>query len=465
MRGRIAVLITIISAACGGGGGGNPDARPTADAASIDAEAPDAMACVISAPTPATLNCPSPGATSSDIEHLVVIIQENHSFDSYFGNYCTATTGSAPTCTTGPACCEAAPATEPSGASPLVLDDAENGAYDPNHTYDCNLDQINGGAMDRFVVGRSQCANPKTFAIAALNGDADPYHDLAAANAMADNYFQPVVGASSSNDMYFARGAFVFKDNSVQTMAIGMDCGFGSSNPAEYSDPTIADLLIQCGVDWSWYAGGYQVTKDAVAVDSCPTADPGCHVAFGTYPCIYDPTDNPFLYYTSLRDDPLYFKDISQFAIDVGNDQLPAVSYVKPMGFLTEHPGFQDRISEGASNTADIIATISGSPTYADNTLILLVYDEGGGYYDHVAPPPTSTVDCAPYGTRTIFMAIGPFAKTNYVSHTLMEHTSIVKFIEWNWFGGETGQLGTRDTEVNNIGDMLTGTGTAVPSN
>jgi phospholipase C len=462
MRARTAAIFITV-AACGGGGGGNPDARMISDA---PPPTPDAMECVVTAPTATTLTCPGAvGATTSDIQHLVVIIQENHSFDSYFGNYCTAAPGSAPTCTSGPACCERAPATEASGASPLLLDDAENGVYDPNHTYDCNLDEINGGAMDRFVVGQSQCANAKNFAVAALGGPAGPYHDLAAAGALADNYFQPVVGASSSNDMYFARGAFVYKDNTVSPLgAAGIDCGFGANNPTAYTDPTIADLLIQCSVGWSWYAGGYQDMLDATAVGGCPTADPGCHINFGTYPCINDPTDDPFLYY-SFRDDPTYFKDISQFSIDVAGDQLPPVAYVKPIGYLTEHPGYQDRISDGAASTAGIIDTITSSLTYQNNTLILLVYDEGGGYFDHVAPPATSTVDCAPYGMRTIFMAIGPYAKTNYISHVFMEHTSIIKFIEWNWFGGDTGQLGTRDTQVNNIGDLLTGTGTAVPSN
>src|SRR3954454_8487872 len=70
----------------------------------------------------------------SKIDHLVVIIQENHTFDSYFGRYCTAPTGSNPTCTDGPSCCEAAAAHDPSGAAAMVLDDTANGAYDPDHT-------------------------------------------------------------------------------------------------------------------------------------------------------------------------------------------------------------------------------------------------------------------------------------------------------------------------------------------
>src|SRR6266566_66931 len=76
---------------------------------------------------------PNPCAgTCSAIEHLVFVVQENHSFDNYFGGWCTAAPGSNPACTSGPSCCEAMPATEPAtGAAPAILDDAANAAYSP----------------------------------------------------------------------------------------------------------------------------------------------------------------------------------------------------------------------------------------------------------------------------------------------------------------------------------------------
>ena len=103
---------------------------------------------------------------------------------------------------------------------------------------------------------------------------------------------------------------------------------------------------------------------------------------------------------------------------------------------------------------------------YRADTLVLLTYDEGGGYFDHVAPPPDSPADGKPYGTRVPLLAVGPFARANSVSHTTMEHSSIVKFIEWNWLGLETGQLGNRDTMVANLGSVLdpTTTGVTVPA-
>ncbi|MGH7327427.1 MAG: alkaline phosphatase family protein, partial [Polyangiaceae bacterium] len=125
-----------------------------------------------------------------------------------------------------------------------------------------------------------------------------------------------------------------------------------------------------------------------------------------------------------------------------------------------------DKLSDGVTFVTGVASAVAAS-SYASSTLLIVTYDESGGYYDHIAPPATSSVDNQPYGPRIPMMAIGPFAKKNYVSHVQMEHGSLVKFIEWNWLGKQTGQLDTRDKVVNNIGDMLdaTATGTQVPAN
>src|SRR6476660_6619853 len=94
------------------------------------------LAACSSAHTRKPGDCDGP-CPATPVRHLVVVVQENHTFDTYFGRYCTAAAGSAPTCTTGPSCCEAGPAHEPSGAAPIVLDDTTNGARDPDHTQAC----------------------------------------------------------------------------------------------------------------------------------------------------------------------------------------------------------------------------------------------------------------------------------------------------------------------------------------
>ncbi|MEO8876785.1 MAG: alkaline phosphatase family protein, partial [Polyangiaceae bacterium] len=185
------------------------------------------------------------------------------------------------------------------------------------------------------------------------------------------------------------------------------------------------------------------------------------------YPCTFDSGDVPFDYYASTVDNPVTLRDLDDFtgALSSGRG-LPAVSYVKALGFKTEHPGASSKLSDGVKFVNDLVTEIQGS-SYGPSTLVIFTYDEGGGYFDHIAPPSPSVVDSQPYGTRIPMMAIGPFAKKNYVSHVAMEHASVVKFIEWNWLGQTTGQLNTRDKTANNIGDMLdpAKTGTAVPAN
>jgi phospholipase C len=415
--------------------------------------------------------------TMSSIKHIVVVVQENHTFDNYFGRYCTAAAGSNPTCTAGPGCCEAGPATEPGGASPVTLDDADNSGTlnDRNHYHDCEVAEIDGGKMDHYVTGAGSvngatCSSGENFAYAPA-ALIQPYLDLAAANALADRYFQPYAGQSSANDMYLARAQFVFTDDIYEPTALGSKCETPSSTmtPMSFSTSTIADLLVAHGVGWAWYAGGYKAMKDAnpQTASQCPAPPADCTVGLRSYPCDYDVSDVPFAYFPSTQDVPGQMRDFdTEFAADLAAGTLPPVAFVKPVGYKTEHPGLGITISAGVSFVKGVVDAVAASPL-ASSTLVLFTYDEGGGFFDHVAPPPDSAVDHQPYGTRVPLLAIGPFAKTNYVSHVTMEHSSIVKFIEWNWLGGTTGQLMGRDATVNNLGDLLdpAKTGTPVPAN
>jgi phospholipase C len=394
------------------------------------------------------------------IAHLVVIVQENHTFDAYFGRWCTAATGSTPTCTSGASCCEAGPAMDPGGTTaPSVLNDAFNAARDPDHSQACELTEIDGGKMDGFVTAAG-CGSAKNFAYA--DSTAQPYWTLAAQGAIADHYFQPIAGESDSNNMYLARTQFVFLDNAYEPQAVGAACSLTSATK-QYSDTTIADLLVKAGFSWSWYGGGYDVMKAALADGgACPPAPSDCAWGQSSYPCLYDPSDDPFAYYADLADRPAYFKDYSQLATDLSGGTLPAVSFVKAIGYESEHPGYGVTITAGIQFVSSTISAVEGS-SFKDSTLVLLTWDEGGGFFDHVAPPPGSGVDHQPYGTRIPLLAIGPLARAGAVSHVVMEHSSIVKFIETNWLGS-TGQLQGRDATVRNIGSLLD-PGLGVPEN
>ena len=424
--------------------------KPHQDAGAVDASVSDASS--------GELGCAGP-CPASDIKYLVVIVQENHTFDDHFGRYCTAPTGSNPTCTSGPSCCEAAPEKDPSRAGFVTLTDAQHGKYDPVHTSACELAEINGGSMDRFATGAS-CSDPQNVASA----DATiikPLWDLAGQGALADRWFQPLAGQSSANDMYFARAQFVFSDNAFSPKgAVGANCTIESESNT-VTGTTLADLLDAAGVPWAFYAEGYKQAVEADKFGICSLPLSGCPLGLPVYPCTYDPSDNPFQYFKSSQDKPASSRDFSALAEDLANGTLPAVSFVKGIGFRTEHPGYGTRLSDGIKFITDVVSAIEGS-RYAPHTLTLVTYDEGGGYFDHIAPPPNDPVDNQAYGTRVPTLALGPFAKKGQVSHVVMEHSSLVRFIEWNWLDMATGQLMGRDQNVANIGSLLDSTATTV---
>ena len=155
-------------------------------------------------------------------------------------------------------------------------------------------------------------------------------------------------------------------------------------------------------------------------------------------------------------------KDFGAFSTDIAAGNLSSLTFVKGLGYHTEHPGYGMRISDGQSFVRKVVDAVSAAPVAA-KTLVLVTWDEGGGYFDHVAPPPTSTVDNQPYGTRVPLLAIGLFARKGHVSHVTMEHSSIVRFVE-RAFLGTTGQLLARDAVVADIGSLLDPATTSLPT-
>ena len=447
---------------------------------------------------------PAAGADAGParIEHVVILLQENHTFDSYFGLWCTGATAFPANCS-GRGCCERAPRFVPGlddvtsapttcTAWPGYLDDAYNNQGDLPHRADAEYEEmhnsgppgsIDGGfAMDRYfchnvIYAQADGTAAATYPDVPAADVAYPlrtYHSLAASGALADRCFQPIVGASSSNDMFFARAGFVFQDNQRGLPFDG------------YADQTLGDLLDARGLSWAVYLGGLAA--------GCP---PG-----GGYPDCADLTDDPYAFYAhSLHRQ----RDLGAFESDLENGTLPAVSLLRALGTSSEHPedGAGGDITAGQNRfIKPALDALNASP-YWRKTLVLITWDEGGGFHDHVPPPmaladgcalPTTPLDGGPgrnacaltdqshlsdggvlpldptapeyysnathmagqeyYGTRVALIALGPFARKGTVSHAVLEHSSIVKFIEWNWLGS-TGQLGRRDAHVNNLGSLL----------
>ena len=182
-------------------------------------------------------------------------------------------------------------------------------------------------------------------------------------------------------------------------------------------DVTIGDLLTLKGIDWAWYAGAWQATLDG------KNATPVPNFQFHHQPFNYFAAFAPG---TPARAQHLRDGGLSgtTFIKDIDDGKLPPVTFYKPQGNLTEHSGYAD-VSSGDQHLADIVSHLEKSPQWG-HMLVVVTYDENGGFWDHVAPP---KADRWGPGNRIPAFIISPFARTGMVDHTQYDTTSILRFI------------------------------------
>jgi phospholipase C len=199
------------------------------------------------------------------------------------------------------------------------------------------------------------------------------------------------------------------------------------------TQPTIGDRLSPKGISWAWYAGGW---RDALA-GRPDRLFQFHHQPFAVY-AIY--ADGTAAYAEHLRDEDDFFRDLAS-----GN--LPAVSFIKPIGADNEHPAYAAPL-RGQAHAAGIVRAIMNSPSWSD-TVIIATYDENGGRWDHVAPP---AVDRWGPGTRVPAIIISPFAKRRFIDHTRYDTTSILALIERRW---QLRPVGAGDAAANDLTNAL----------
>jgi phospholipase C len=180
---------------------------------------------------------------------------------------------------------------------------------------------------------------------------------------------------------------------------------------------TIGDLLSQKGVGWAWYAGAWQAVLDGKNASPVPN---------------FQYHHQPFNYMANLapgtaaraehlRDGGLGGGEFIK-AIDAGT--LPSVTFYKPQGDLNEHPGYAEVLG-GDEHIANVIGHLEKSKQWP-HMLVIVTYDENGGFWDHVAPPKADRWGPA---TRVPAIIVSPFAKTGHIDHTQYDTTSILRFI------------------------------------
>jgi len=203
----------------------------------------------------------------------------------------------------------------------------------------------------------------------------------------------------------------------------------GAPLPPQISK-TIGDTLSDKGVTWAWYAGGWNL---ALADGRQPPQLKRKIIYTRENESPYFvPHHQPFYYFARFapgtKDRAMVLRDGEDFIHDIDTGKLPQVTFYKPVGRLTEHPSFTDVVS-GDLHISDVLSHLRNGPQW-DEMLVIVTYDENGGFWDHV-PPPTGQgwADGFGPGTRIPALVISRFAKREYVDHASYDTTSILKLI------------------------------------
>jgi len=318
---------------------------------------------------------PVPQRASSNgipIQHVVVIVQENHSFDHYFGIYPGAS-GLPPGV--------ALPA-KPNGTASVKPFPLNSGVPpgDICHSWGCAHAEFDGGKMDSFVYTAASVMTMGYFDYHQI-----PYYwDYASQYVLMDNYFSSVAGPSLPNHLYLVAG----QSGGIVT----------NDRPATLRFPSILDELQTSGVSWGYYAQ------------------------------VYASGWNPLPIFKSLITNDSLMKgigDTSTFPSDIVAGTLPSVSWVMPQDEkVSEHP--PQNVTAGQDWVVGLVDQIMRSQ-YWWSTAVFITWDDYGGWYDHVPPP---QVDKYGYGFRVPCLIVSPCAKRGFIDPTLADHSSILKFIE-----------------------------------
>ena len=400
---------------------------PIAQAAPAASPAPSGSALTASpapsTPTPSTSPTPgsstastgsTPGSStpSTPIEHVVVLMQENHTFDNYFGTFPGADGIPSGTCVPR----------DPVGASAgcvaaFHLD--SHRTTDLNHGLDVAVRAINDGKMNGFIAAQNQRNLPGDLAMGYYDGSDLPFYwNLAASYVLADRMFSSDLGGSKENHVYWVSGQ-----------------SGGNSVPATgYEFTTIFDLLQAAGVDWKFYVQNYDPSINFRTTSGSAKDAQTVWAPLVNFPRFID---NPEMASRIV--------DVSQYHKDLAAGTLPAVAYIVPSG-QSEHP--PGDVTIGQVYGASLVTALMTSSSWS-SSLFVLTWDDWGGWYDHVAPP---QVDGDGYGMRVPALFVSPYAPVGLADSTTYDFTSILRFIEDNW---RLQPMTARDAAANSIGTAL----------
>lgn len=333
-------------------------------------------ACDLSGTPRSSPSQPSPARSrSTPINHVIVDLQENRSFDHYYGYAPFVDSYGVP---------ESYRVPDGRGGTMTPRHLTSLTTSDISHTWPDTHSEFNRGAMDGFYV----TDGPNAMGYYTVE-DIPYYYGLFPSSTLCVNYFCSVLGPTYPNRFYAAAAT----SGGITTNRV---YGYGVVD-----FPCILDVLEAAGVTWKVYNLGFDTVQNASA-------------------------NNVYFFFKRFAHDPRVASSKADYLHDLERDTLPNVSFVIP-GFLSqvdEHPPAD--IVNGMNLQRELITALQQSRAWS-STAYILTYDEGGGFFDHVPPP---QIDPFGLGIRVPCWVISPFAKHSHLETTLYEHTSTLKFIE-----------------------------------
>ncbi|MBF0558011.1 MAG: acid phosphatase [Nitrospirae bacterium] len=394
------------------------------------------------------------------INHVIVIYQENWSFDGLYGKF----PGANGLENASKALPQVDKENNPLTFVPRPIDNSKNpdsrfpeklpaqpydlAQYVPMnqksgdlvHRFYQNQLQINGGRMDKYAAWSD---NPG-LVMSYYDASDLPEGRLAKQYALLDNFYQGAFGGSFLNHFWMVcacapewpdapenvrikldSNGVLAEDNLVTPDGFAVNTAYSVNQPHPkdsapgklvpmQNKPTIGDRLSEKNISWAWYSGGWD---DALAGNPDKT---------------FQFHHQPFAFFANYADGTpakaAHLKDEKDFLAALKDKTLPSVSFIKPIGANNEHPGYASLMA-GQEHVSALVKAIQDSPYWKD-AAIIITYDENGGRWDHVPPPHG---DRWGPGTRIPAIIVSPYAKRGYIDHTLYDTTSILKFIEKRW--------------------------------
>jgi phospholipase C len=420
--------------------GGTPHTQQsTAPAYSVPADSPPANNSAPAAPS-ANSNANLGGASAASaagnlaqarakIKHVVIIMQENRSFDTYFGTYPGA--DGIPMQNGAPTVCVNDPQTNQCVKPYHNPNDINAGG--PHNAMAAATD-INGGKMDGFIVefrtAQANCRTPNSpICNAGQTSDAMGWHDAreipnywayAQNFVLQDKMFEPNSSWSLPAHLFMVSGwsARCTQPGNPASCVNALDGPSGINTSAnDYAWTDLTYLLHKANVSWAYYlSSGSEpdCEDDAMLCELRPLAK--------NVPGIWNPLPG---FDTVKQDNQLSnIQDVAGFFTAAKNGTLPAVSWIVPEQKVSEHPPAS--IKTGQAYVTSLINAVMQGPDW-DSTAIFLAWDDWGGFYDHVVPP---SVDQNGYGLRVPGLVISAYARRGFIDHQTLSFDAYLKFIE-----------------------------------